>query len=136
MTSSEVQQPKPKTQHQKFKAAHALSEAGTRKFNNKMAETKKLLQYWENGISVDIIRKESAANEEISDDNEISDDDDHMSDEDFDNDNDADVSRNMVIETETEVESTVEVVATYWLRLGTQLLRLVRKYARGQARCY
>ena len=109
VTSSEVQQPKPKTQHQKFRAAQALtlrmatiiSEAGTREFNNKMAETKKLLQYWENGISVDIIRKESAANEEISDD-------DHISDDDFYNDSDTDVSGNMDIETEIEVQSTVE----------------------------
>ena len=62
-----------------------------------MAETKKLLRYWEDGASVDISQKESAANEEASDDNEVSDsdDDNHMSCEDFDND-DTDVSRNMI----------------------------------------
>ena len=50
-----------------------------------MAETKKLLRYWEDGVSVDIIQKESAANEEASDDNEVSDsdDDNHMSCEDL-----------------------------------------------------
>ena len=132
MTSTEVQQPKPKTQDQKFKAAHALmlrmatviSKADTREFNNKMAQTKKLLQYWESDISVEIIRKDCASNdEEISEDDEMSDDndydhtsddddhmtnddhmsgdDDHMSNDHFDNDTNADVSR-MVIETEVK----------------------------------
>ena len=120
VTSSEVQQPKPKTQHQKFKAAHVLmlrmatiiSEAGTKEFNNKMAQTKELLQYWENGISVEIIRKECTSNdEEISEDSEIS-DDDHVSDDHFDNDIDADVSE-MVIETQGEMDkSTLEGVAS------------------------
>ena len=120
VTSSEVQQPKPKTQHQKFKAAHVLmlrmatiiSEAGTKEFNNKMAQTKELLQYWENGISVEIIRKECTSNdEEISEDSEIS-DDDHVSDDHFDNDIDADVS-GMVIETQGEMDkSTLEGVAS------------------------
>ena len=61
------------------------------------------MQYWENGISVEIIRKKCTSNdEEISEDSEIS-DDDH-----FDNDIDADVS-GMVIETQGEMDkSTLE----------------------------
>ena len=118
VTSNEVQQPKPKTQHQKFKAAHALtlriatiiSEAGTKDFNTKMADTKKLLQYWENGISVEIIEKESTSNgKEINEDSEISDDD--ASDDHFANDIDDDVSR-MSTEIEGKVdESTSDRIA-------------------------
>ena len=125
VTSNEVHQLKPKTQHQKFKAAHVLllrmatviSEAGTKEFNMKMAQTKELLQYWENGISVEVIRKECTSNdEEVSGDSEMSDDDDHMSDDDDcmsdDHFNDVDVSR-MNIETQGEMhESTSEGIAS------------------------
>ena len=125
MTSNEVHRPKPKTQHQKFKAAHALllrmttviSEAGTKEFNMKMAQTKELLQYWENGILVEVIRKECTSNdEEVSRDSEMSDDDDRMSDNDDcmtdDHFNDADVSR-MAIETQGEMhESTSEGISS------------------------
>ena len=88
VTFNEKHQPKPKTQHQKFKAAHTLllrmatviSEAGTKECNMKKTQTKELLQYWENGISVEVIRKECTSNdEEVSGDGEMSDDDDLMS---------------------------------------------------------
>ena len=66
VTSNEVHHPKPETQHHKFKPAHVIvlrmatviSEAGTKEFNTKMAQTKELLPYWENGTSVEVIRKE------------------------------------------------------------------------------
>ena len=95
-----------------LRMATIISEAGTKEFNNKMAQTKEILQYWKNGISVEIIRKECTSNdEEISEDSEIS-DDDHVSDDHFDNDIDADVS-GMVIETQGEMDkSTLEGVAS------------------------
>ena len=137
VTSSEVRQPKPKTQHQKFKAAHALtlrmatiiSEGGTREFNNKMTEAKKLLQYWENGLSVDIIGKQFS-----DDDDKVSDSDDygHMSCEDFDND-DPDVSGNIVIDTEIEVESTMSSGSGEGPSCSGWSGRI---YVRGKARCY
>ena len=104
--------------------ATVISEAGTKEFNIKMAQTKELLQHWENGISVEVIRKECTSNdEEVSGDSEMSDDDDRMSDDDDrmsddddcmtdDHFNDADVSR-MAIETQGEMyESTSEGVAS------------------------
>ena len=113
VTSNEVHYSKPETQHHKFKAtlvivlrmATVISEAGTKEFNMKMAQTKELLQYWENGTSAEVVRKECTSNdEEVSGDSEIiddlmRDDDDHMSDDHFDNDNNVDVSR-MAIETQ------------------------------------
>ena len=99
--------------------ATVISEAGTKEFNMKMAQTKELLQYWENGTSAEVVRKECTSNdEEVSGDSEIiddlmRDDDDHMSDDHFDNDNDADVSR-MAIETQDEMDkSTSEGVASW-----------------------
>ena len=96
--------------------ATVISEAGTKEFNTKMAQTKELLQYWENGISVEVIRKECTSNdEEVSGDSEMSDDDDRMSDDDCmtdDHFNDADVPR-MAIETQGEMhDSTSEGVAS------------------------
>ena len=70
-----------------------------------MAQTKELLQYWENSTSFEVVRKECTSNdEEVSGDSEMiddlmRDDDDHMSDDHFDNDNNVDVSR-MAIETQ------------------------------------
>ena len=107
--------------------AMIISEAGTKAINMKMAQTKELLQYYKNGISLEVIRKECTSNDdEVSGDSEMSDnddlccddddlmsnDDDCTSDDHFDNDIDADVSR-MVIKTQGEIyKSTLERVAS------------------------
>ena len=127
VTSNEVHHPKPETQHHKFKAAHVIvlrmatviSEAGTKEFNTKMTQIKELLPYWENGTSVEVIRKECTSNDgEVSGDSEIiddlmRDDDDRMSDDHFDNGNDADVSR-MAIETQDEMDKSTSEGIVSW----------------------
>ena len=97
--------------------AAVISEAGIKEFESKMAEITKLLQYWENGIPVDIIRKDcSSSDEETREDGDTS-DNDHESGvnechEHFDiNHVDVDVSR-VATEIESEVDkSSVDEIA-------------------------
>ena len=79
VSTNKIHQPQPKTQHQKYNAAQLLalriatviSEAGSKEFNNKMNILKKVLQHWENEMSVCVIGKEGAANDEFIKDFEI-----------------------------------------------------------------
>ena len=71
VSTNKIHQPQPKTQHQKYNAAHILalklatvvSETGCKKYSNKMNILKKILQCWENGISVCVMAREITANE-------------------------------------------------------------------------
>ena len=79
VSTNKIHQPQPKTQHQKYNAAQLLalriatviSEAGSKEFNSKMNILKKILQHWENEMSVCVIGKEGAANNEFIEDFEI-----------------------------------------------------------------
>ena len=65
VSTNKIHQPYPKTQHQKYNAAHILalrlatviSETGDKEYSNKMNILKKVLQHWENGMSVCVIAK-------------------------------------------------------------------------------
>ena len=73
VSTNTIHQPNPKTQHQKYNAAHILalrlatviSETGDKEYNNKMNILKKVLQHWENGMSVCVIAKEITTSDEF-----------------------------------------------------------------------
>lgn len=73
VSTNEMHQPQPKTQHQKYNAAQILalriatlvSETGISEFNNKMSILNSILQLWENGKSICVIRKDAAAADEL-----------------------------------------------------------------------
>ena len=73
VSTNKIHQPQPKTQYQKYNAAQfvalkiatVVSEAGSKEFNSKMNVLKKVLQHWENRMSVCVIGKEDTANDEF-----------------------------------------------------------------------
>lgn len=81
VSTNKINQPQPKT-HQKYNAAQLLalriatviSETGSKEFNNKMNILKKVLQHWENVMSVCVIGKEVAADDEFIEEFECEDD--------------------------------------------------------------